>query len=398
VLVADALLDEGMELAGPPVDVGTAAPPEEFAAAVARAIGDAGRPGAPAAETMGGAGAPAPAADALIAVFVPPIATPGAAYARALREAVAGADKPVIAVFLAVEGVPDELSVPHDGGSPGPGSVPSYPSPERAAAALARASRYARWRAQPVGEFVTPSGVDTERARAVVDRIGAKHRRWVSDAEVVELLAAYGIEVAAFCQVRGAEAAVAAADELGYPVALKAVGQRWRHRTDLVGVRLDLDAPGAVRRAHGDLARLTGDDEVYVQRMAPKGVSCVLEIVEDPSFGSLLSFGLSGMTTELLGDRAFRVVPVSDQDAAALVRAPRAAPVLAGYRGSDPVDLAALEDLVLRVGRIAEDLPQVRALSLDPVLASTSGAFVAGARIELGPPPTGRDRGPRRLR
>jgi acyl-CoA synthetase (NDP forming) len=304
----------------------------------------------------------------------------------------------VIAVFLAAEGVPAELSVPRDGGSPGPGSVPSYPSPERAAAALARASRYARWRAQPVGDFVVPSGVDTERARAVVDRIGTAHRRWVSDAEAVELLASYGIEVVAFRQVRGAEAAVAAADELGYPVALKAVGERWRHRTDLVGVRLDLDAPGAVRRAHGDLTRLTSDDEVYVQRMAPKGVSCVLEIVEDPSFGPLLSFGVSGMATELLGDRAFRVVPVSDQDAAALVRAPRAAPVLAGYRGSDPVDLAALEDLVLRVGRIAEDLPQVRTLSLDPVLASTEGAFVAGARIELGPPPTRRDRGPRRLR
>jgi acyl-CoA synthetase (NDP forming) len=180
-------------------------------------------------------------------------------------------------------------------------------------------------------------------------------------------------------------------------VVLKAVGDRWRHRTDLVGVSLDVGTSGGVRRAHADIARLTGSGEVYVQRMAPKGVSCVLEVVDDPSFGSLLSFGLSGMATELLGDRAFRVVPVSDQDAAALVRAPRAAPLLAGYRGTEPVRLDALEDLVLRVGRIAEDLPQVRSLALDPVLASAEGVFVAGARIVLGPPPTRQESGPRRI-
>jgi acyl-CoA synthetase (NDP forming) len=384
VLVADALLDEGLELAGPPVDVGTAASPEEFAAAVARAVRDDANPPT--------------RADALLAVFVPPIATPGAAYARALREAVAGADKPAVAVFLGAEGVPAELSVPQEDGSPGPGSVPSYPGPERAAAALARVTRYARWRSQPVGEFVTPAGVDTERARGLVEKIGATQRRRLTDAETVDLLACYGIDVTEFREVTGADAAVAAAEELGYPVALKAVGERWRHRTDLVGVRLDLDTPGAVRRAHADLARLTGQDGLYVQRMAPKGISCVLEIVEDPSFGSLLSFGLSGMATELLGDRAFRVVPVSDQDAAALVRAPRAAPLLSGYRGGEPADLPALEDLVLRVAALAEDVPEVRALSLEPVLASAAGAHVTGARITVGPPPSRHDTGPRRLR
>jgi acyl-CoA synthetase (NDP forming)/RimJ/RimL family protein N-acetyltransferase len=389
VLVADALLDGGLELAGPPVDVGTAAPPEEFAAAVARAIRDG-----PADSAAPGP----PGADALIAVFVPPIAIPGAAYARALREAVAGSDKPVAAVFLAAEGVPAELSVAREDGSPGPGSVPSYPSPERAAAALARVSRYAGWRAQSVGEFVSPPGIDTERARAVVARVGTENLHPLGDAEAVELLACYGVPVTDFRVVPDVDAAVAAAEELGYPVALKAISDRWRHRTDLVGVRLDLDDPAGVRRAHADLARLTGQSEVYVQRMAPKGISCVLEIVDDPSFGSLLSFGVSGMATELLGDRAFRVVPVSDQDAAALVRSPRAAPLLAGYRGTEPVDLAALEDLVLRVGRIAEDLPEVRSLVLDPVLTSAAGAFVAGARIVLGPPPTRGDNGPRRLR
>lgn len=378
LLVADALLDEGMDLAGAPVDIGAAAPPEALADAVAAAVGNTD-------------------VDALVAVFVPPVATPGAAYARALREAVAGAAKPVVAVFLAAEGVPAELAVPGPDGSPGVGSVPSYSSPERAAAALARVSRYSRWRSRPVGEFGTPDGVDTERARALVAKLGAAQRHQLSDAEALDLLECYGIPVTEYRQVNGADAAVAAAQELGFPVVIKAVGDRWRHRTDFVGVRLDIDTPAVLRRAHADLVRDTGQEEVYVQRMAPKGVSCVLEIVDDPSFGSLLSFGLSGLATELLGDRAFRVVPVSDQDAAALVRAPRAAPLLAGYRGTEPTRLEALEELVLRVGKIAEDLPEIRSLQLDPVLVSAHGAFVTGARVVLGPPPTRNDGGPRRL-
>jgi acyl-CoA synthetase (NDP forming) len=132
--------------------------------------------------------------------------------------------------------------------------------------------------------------------------------------------------------------------------------------------------------------------------MASKGVACVLEIVEDPSFGSLISFGLAGTATALLGDRAFRVVPVSDRDAAALVRAPRAAPLLDGYRGAEPTDLAAMEELVRRVGKLAEDLPEVRALTLEPVLAAATGVSVVGARVVLGQPPRRDDTGPRRMR
>jgi acyl-CoA synthetase (NDP forming) len=335
------------------------------------------------------------------------VAIPGGAYARALREAVAGSDRPVVAVFLAAEGVPVELAVypgePADdeGGTdrtPGRGSVPSFPSPERAAAALARVSRYARWRSQPVGEFVVPEGVDAEAARELVEGWEIVGRRVLTDDEATALLRCYGIAIAPFRRAADADAAVAAAEEIGYPVVLKAASDRWRHRSDLAGVRLDVTGAEAVRSAHADVGRVTGAGAVYVQRMLPRGVSCTVEIVEDPSFGSLLSFGLSGMATELLGDRAFRVVPMSDQDAAALVRAPRAAPLLAGYRGSEPVDLAAVEQLVLRVGRIAEDLPQVRTLALDPVLAAPDGVAVAGARIVVGPPPRRDDTGPRRLR
>jgi hypothetical protein len=131
--------------------------------------------------------------------------------------------------------------------------------------------------------------------------------------------------------------------------------------------------------------------------MVPKGPSCVFEVLDDPSFGSLVSFGLSGIATELLDDRAYRVVPLSTAQAHQLVRAPRAAPLLTGWNGAEPADLAALEDLALRLSCLVEDLPQVRSLRLDPVLAAAEGASVTSARVSLGPPPARHDQGPRRL-
>ncbi|MEJ8277327.1 GNAT family N-acetyltransferase [Pseudonocardia spirodelae] len=447
LLVLDGLLDEGLELAGDPVDVGTQASPEAFAAAVRSTLagardraplptgpvapsgpagaappgpgaatvdpgtapaesvapdapptGDAPPGEAPPGDAPAGDARPDPGPDALIAVFVPPVAVAGHAHAHALRDAAEGAGIPVIAVFLAAEGIPAELSVRTADGTPGRGSVPSFASPERATSALGRVSRYAEWRNTPVGEFVVPDGIDTERARCLIASFGPDRLHALTDDEAVELLACYGLPVVTFRLAKGVADTLAAADEVGYPVVLKATDDQWRHRGDFVGVRLDLGSPEAVRVAHAELARITGSEDVYVQRMAPKGTSCKVEVVDDPSFGSLIAFGLSGMATELLDDRAYRVLPVSTADAARLVRAPRAAPLLTGYRGSEPVDTAALEDVVLRVGRLTEDLPQIRSLSLDPVLASPEGAFVTGARVTVGPVPDRRDAGPRRLR
>ena len=151
------------------------------------------------------------------------------------------------------------------------------------------------------------------------------------------------------------------------------------------------------RQAFADLSEASSRDEVIVQEMGPPGTSCTFALLDDPSFGSLLSFGLAGMATDLLGDRAYRTIPLNTVDAAELIRAPRAAPLLYGYRGESPVKLAALEDLALRLNRLADDLPEVRSLVLDPVLAGPDGVAVSGSRIVLGPPPTREEAGPRRL-
>lgn len=383
MLAADVAQAQGLRLAHEPVDVGASAGPEEFAAAVREA-------------------ALRDDVDALVTVFAPPVAVPGTAYARALRQALQEADvartKPVVSTFLAAEGVPDELAVPGPDGVPGKGSVPSYPSPERAVLSLARVNRYARWRAAPQGHFVRPSGITPERAQERVGQWLADGVHHLSDEQALELLGCYGIDVVDFRLASDEESAVAAAKELRFPVVLKSTSDRLRHRSDLVGVRLDLNSPESVREAYRAVRQVSGIDPVYVQRMAPRGTSCVIELVDDPSFGTLVSFGLAGVASELLGDKAYRALPLSDVDVAVLVREPRAAPLLTGYRGSEPADLAALEDLVLRVATLAEDIPEVRKLTLQPVLACPEGAFVAGVRVTIGQPPTVLDEGPRRLR
>ncbi|HEV7979755.1 GNAT family N-acetyltransferase [Amycolatopsis sp.] len=389
LLAADTARAQGLRVAFEPVDVGPQAGPAEFAKAVSDLLNS-------------------PDVDALVVVFVPPLAIPGTAYARALREAVVAADnttrdteKPIVSTFLAVEGVPAELAVLSEDGSPTRGSIPSYSSPERAVNALARVVRYSAWRQRPQGTLIRPNGIHTQQAQEIVREIlSAEDGKTtvLSDDDSVRLLGCYGIDVVPFRIVSSEDDAVAAAAELGYPVTLKAVDERLRGRPDLAGVRLDLSSEDSVRTSYQDLREVSGEDDVYVQRMAPKGLSCVIGLQDDPSFGTLVSFGLSGLISTLLGDRAYRAIPLTDMDAATLIREPKTAPLLTGYRGDEPADLAALQDMVLRVAALAEDTPEIRSLALDPILASPSGAFVANARIMLGAPPSRPDSGPRRLR
>jgi acyl-CoA synthetase (NDP forming)/GNAT superfamily N-acetyltransferase len=388
LLAADTVLAQHLPLAADPVDTGSEASPEVFAAAVRDVLRR---------EDV----------DAVVIVFVPPLAVPGTEYARALRAVVddgAATNKPVVSTFLAVEGVPAELAVAGPDGTPGYGSVPSYPSPERAVTALARAIRYARWRSAPQGDYVRPDGIQVDAARELVakamsTRDGAITDNIVlSDADSVRLLSCYGIDVVPFRRVSTEADAVAAAAALGYPVAVKSAGEHLRHRPDLVGVRLDVATEDAVLAAYRDVRAVSGVDDVVVQGMVERGVSCVIGLQDDLSFGSLVYFGLSGIVSDLLGDRAYGAVPLTDADAARLVRSPMSAPLLAGYRGGQARDLTALADLVLRVAALSEDLPGVRSLALDPVLAQTSGVAVTSARVVLGPPPPRPDSVPRRLR
>jgi acyl-CoA synthetase (NDP forming)/GNAT superfamily N-acetyltransferase len=250
-----------------------------------------------------------------------------------------------------------------------------YRSVEEAVKALARTARYAEWRRAPAGEAPMLSNVDKDAA---------------------DPLSAYGIMVVPSAEADSADAAVTAADRFGYPVAMKVARGGLRHRLDLGAVRLELADAAAVRRAHQELAGLFGE-RVLVQPMVEPGVACVVEMVDDPAFGPVVGFGLGGVASDLLGDRAWRPAPLTDRDAAALVAEPKAAPLLHGYRGAEPVDLAALVDLLLRVGRLADERPQVRRVRLNPVLARPGGLSVLHATVDIGQAAPRPDTGPRTL-
>jgi acyl-CoA synthetase (NDP forming) len=385
VLVADAVLEQNLELAHDrPVDIGTQAGPEDFRAALEAALADEG-------------------VDAVVAVFLPPLLRGSQVFGRVLREVAAGAEKPVVANFLSTDGIPDDLAVRDEVGMPARGSVPSFSTPERAVIALGKVSEYARWRRRPTGIVPDLEGIDTEAARAVVTRVLAAtpEGRALTDEETIELLGGYSVPLLGTRRVTDVDAAVEAAEEIGYPVVLKSTAPWLRDRRDLGGMRFDLADAEDVRAAY---AAIPAGDPVIVQEQAAPGVGTVVEIVDDPSFGALVSFGVGGVATDLLGDRAYRTLPLTDLDAHELVREPRAWPLLDGYRGSAPVDTAALEELLLRVARLGDDLPEVLSLTLEPVIVGPADAWhggrslvVAGAAVCIGQPTARIEPGPRRM-
>ncbi|MBB2942347.1 acyl-CoA synthetase (NDP forming)/GNAT superfamily N-acetyltransferase [Actinoplanes lutulentus] len=316
-----------------------------------------------------------PRVDALVVVFAPPVpgqhADEDADFAAAVASVALAGEKPTVATMVFGQ-------VPR--------RVPAYASVEEAVRALTRVVNYADWLRRPPGVMPVLSGVDVEAAEAAADA-----------GDTGALLTAYGIPVVPSTLAGSADAAVLAAGALGYPVALKAAGGGLRHRIDLGAVRLALGEADDVRTAYGELSAAFGPD-VLVQTMVPAGVACRIEVVEDPAFGPVVGFGLGGVASELLGDLAWRAAPLTDRAAEALVDEPRAAPLLHGYRGSTPVDRAALIDLLLRVGRIADEHPRMRSLTLNPVLARPDGCSVLHAAAEFGDAGVRHDTGPRRLR
>ncbi|WP_030709555.1 bifunctional GNAT family N-acetyltransferase/acetate--CoA ligase family protein [Streptomyces sp. NRRL F-2580] len=415
VLTYDACLAQGLRPL-PPLDLTTAAAPADFRAALAAALASDD-------------------CDAVVVTAIPWVSEHALAddLADALREAVAEVPgKPVAVVHVELAALVEALSatrgLPHPAPSgdrdsapdpaphkpagfiaTGPASedrIPSYPAAERAVRALAEAVRYGQWRRGLAEGGHVPEFEDVDEAGAAAQLAGLLAD--VDDGAVLtlaewdarELLARYGITVRSALPAPSADAAVRAAGILGYPVALKTTAPHLRHRADLGGVRLDLANEAGLRRSYEELTDLLGKPaelQPVVQAMVPRGVDTVVRSVIDPAAGAVLSFGLAGVASELLGDTAHRLVPATDRDAAGLIRSIRAAPLLFGWRGSDPVDTPALEELLLRLSRLVDDHPEVIGVSLEPVVVAAEGLSVLSASVRVAHPPARGDLGPRTL-
>ncbi|NUT34376.1 MAG: GNAT family N-acetyltransferase [Hamadaea sp.] len=262
---------------------------------------------------------------------------------------------------------------------------PVYDLPERAIRALGHAAAHAAWRRAPVGRTPALEGVDTAAARRLVDAALAHGDAWQPAEVVADLLRCYGIPLVAQATAGSADEAAAAADALGYPVAVKAAVPDLIHKTEVGAVRVDLADPAAVREAYTGIGTAldTTCPQVLVQPMARGQVELAAGIVHDPLFGSLVMLGLGGVHTDVLNDRAYRLTPMSDLDGARMWRSLRGARMLTGYRGAPAVDTAAVEDLAHRLGRLAEEVPEVAELDLNPVIAGSDGLLVVDAKLRL---------------
>ncbi|MEU9639890.1 GNAT family N-acetyltransferase [Streptomyces tendae] len=281
--------------------------------------------------------------------------------------------------------------------------IPAYPAAERAVRALGEAVAYAQWRRDAADPGRVPEYEDIDEkgaAEQIAGHLARGQGLTLGSRETCDLLGRYGVHVHRALAAPTPDDAAAAARTIGYPVALKATAPHLRHRADLGGVRLDLADEEQLRRAYAELTELFGTPtelRPVVQGMAPRGVDTVVRAVIDPAAGAVLSFGLAGAATQLLGDMAHRLIPVTDRDATSLIRSIRTAPLLFGWRGSAPVDAAALEELLLRVSRLVDDHPEVVAVTLEPVVVAPHGLSVLGASVRLAPPPARDDLGPRTL-
>ena len=376
LLAADAAAAEGLDVCKS-IALGPEANAEDFEGALDKAIDD-------------------PGVDSVVAVFIPVLNTTGVEVANVLAAVGEQSEKPLVSTFLATEGIPELLRVPDvAGATAGRGSVPSYSAVEAAVRALARVVEYATWLSRPEGALVPAEEVDISRARRLLSQalIDCPEGRDLAFGELREVLDAYGVDLWRRVEVSTADEAVAAGQELGWDVVLKATADHLRQRPDLAHVWRNIDTEAEMRDAWASMWEIIDEPEAagfIVQRVAAPGVPVTIAGMEDPLFGPVVSFGISGVATELLGDRAYRIPPMHSGEAADMVREIKAAPMLFGYRGAEKVDVDAIEHLLLRVAQLKNDLPQVRALDLNLVLVGAGGATVLDAHGRVEPAPDAR--------
>ena len=224
----------------------------------------------------------------------------------------------------------------------------------------------------------------------IIERARSEGRAVLTEVEAGELLGQAGISLVPTCLAVCCVDAVAASRELGFPVALKIASPDIIHKSDAGGIRLGLENAGQVETVYLALieeagrrfpaARLQG---VYVQPMAPPGTEVIIGMKKDAQFGPVLMFGLGGVWVEVLQDFSLRVTPITRRDAAEMVREIKGYPLLTGYRGREPVDTGCLEEMLLAVGRLAQEYPAISEIDLNPVIAGASGAVAVDARVVL---------------
>jgi acyl-CoA synthetase (NDP forming)/RimJ/RimL family protein N-acetyltransferase len=362
-LATDALRAAGLDPAEV-VDLSNEAEPDRFADALAAAYAD-------------------DEVDAVLVIYAPAIDAHYRRVGRAIRRAAAAPGAVTTVACLLGHHAADLLTDEHV-------RVPEFPFPEEAAAALGRVAGYAAWRAQPLGELREMA--DAARIEACdlvarwIDELPAddEGRRWLDPIQCGELLGTVGLRPVDQRVVATADEAVAAARELGHPVAIKASGLERLSKTEAGGVSLDVHGDDEVRQAHGRMSALLGPamQPAVVQVMVPEGAECRVGIYRHPVLGDVLTLGPGGATAERLADEVMRILPVTDADAERLIDSSVVRPLLGGP-GTD--ERAAVVDLLTRLASLADAIPEIAVVRLNPVLVAERVASITDVRIALKP-------------
>ncbi len=331
--------------------------------------------------------------DALIVIYIPVGLRETEAIVTAIYAGVAAArangamDRPVLACLMTTEG----SARPHVESSGE--KIPTYAFPEAAGGVLSKIATYAEWRNKPEGLIPDFEDLNLPAAREVCHRVlRQRGAAWLSSAEVCELFTAVHLPIARSGTAKSEMAAIELAQRIGFPVAVKLASGQLIHKTDVGGVHLNLvDAAGVsnafqeIRNRLIQIGQLEAMDGVVVQAMAASGVEVMAGVTQDPLFGPLVAFGLGGVLVEILADICFRITPLSDRDAAEMVRSIRGYRLLQGFRGRPPADLEAIEEMLLRLSRLVEEIPEIREVDLNPVIALPpgQGCQIVDARVRV---------------
>ncbi|HNR31995.1 MAG TPA: acetate--CoA ligase family protein, partial [Candidatus Hydrogenedentes bacterium] len=350
---------------GNPIDVLGDADPDRYAIALDAALDDT-------------------SVDGIVVILTPQAMSKPAETARAVIQRIRGT-KPVLAAFM---GGADVLPARDEFVA---ANLPDYPAPERAVAALKAMCDYAAWRRRPP-RVVTRFPVNRRRVERVLSRMARSGRFEVGEADAKEILRAYDFNVPPGQIARDAEEAVAVADRVGYPVAMKIVSPDIIHKSDFGGVRLWLSNAGQVLDAFDLMmvriarrapeAKLTG---VYIERMCKPGREVILGMHRDPQFGPMLMFGLGGIFVEVMKDVSFHLAPITQEEAMEMLMGTRSYALLKGARGQGAVDLGGIAGALQRISQLATDFPRIVEMDINPFIVGEVGTqpVVADARLTL---------------
>jgi acetyl coenzyme A synthetase (ADP forming)-like protein len=322
--------------------------------------------------------------DSAVAIFVPPLGIRAEDVAESIAAVAAKhPEKPVLSVLMGRQGLREGKAALHRAG------VPAYIFPESAARALGALRRHREWRARPETQ-VRQLRIDRDRVAALLAHPRGAGLRKLSELEVLDVLDAYGIPAATARRARDAEEAAQAATEIGYPVVLKIMSPQIVHKTEVGGVRTDIDSAIELKGACVEMLDSVAQhapqaviDGILVQQMVQGGRETITGVIRDPTFGPLVMFGLGGVYVEALGDVIFRIAPLGPLDAHDMLRGIHGVAILDGVRGAPSVDFAALGDALQRVSQLAVDFPEIAELDINPLLAFPDGVKAVDARILL---------------